>query len=122
MRNQKAINEERFGRIRWRKQGQAFVGACEISRKKFGLFRVKFSIKANEVCVEVVNDDYTALNWSETYESYENAIEGVSKRFDEMGDIYKSIQVDLQKQEQLYKQRVMAMLITLLKEKKKDGN
>ena len=93
MRNQKQINVAKFERIRWKQKDGAFYGQQDISRKPFGWFTVYFQIgKGGITGVEVRSWEHKDLYWAQTYATYEQAVDGVKKRFETIDELIKDLE------------------------------
>lgn len=124
--NRIEINEAKFERVMWRRNGNEYVGTLEIVRKVLGDFSVtlRVAVITEKTNVEVRNYMYPALNWSEDYESYRAAIEGVKKYFDEVAETRVALAKAEEEAEKAKREKVTEALIELLKSigEHKDGN
>ena len=92
MRNQKEIGVARFERMLWRKSDGVFCGSQNIYRKPFGEFNVYVQIDIGSGKTSVKVSNYLKyLDWECEYENFEQAIEGIRKRFTEIDEIAKTV-------------------------------
>ncbi len=99
MRNQKEISGARFSRIRWKqRENGCFYGAQTITRKPFGEFTVAFQIdvKNGKTSVKITNEDFFELNYENTCADYEEAVQSVILRFNEITELIGTLPKDME--------------------------
>lgn len=97
MRNQKEISGARFSRIRWKqRENGCFYGEQTIARKPFGEFTVAFQIdvKTAKTSVKIENEDFFELNYEKTCADYEEAVQSVIQRFNEIAELVGTLPKD----------------------------
>ncbi len=115
--NETQISEKKFERIRWSHTNGFFKGSWGISRKPLGQFNVCFEVDSTNgrTKAEVTSEAYKALYWTEMFNSYKEAVEGVRKRFETIEQLIEPIREEERKQREKCIEVLNSVLSVLLK-------